>query len=543
MLSRQQIVDIYGGLKSERQTLEQHFYECGRLTFPKFTDQVFSQGRETAHLTNVVSSVEQDRAAVYTDAGKLGVRDFAAAFQSVLAPEGRNFGKLVLSKKIKNSHAVKKKLSRMDEIIWEYINSSNFADQLSLVIHDYIITGNSGTSVIYNPVLDRLECQYLPTQFIYYFDIRNRGEIDSYFYEEDYTFHQLQVKFGEDVISSNVLKDEEGRYIKKNYKVIYCVVPNFKYNPNKDMNENNAPFYEYHVLDDVISDSDGILRKGFFYSRPFAVAQWIRLPGQIYATGPVSEVLPSLLTLNDLEYVLFQNAELSISPPITTTDPAGLNPGTYNLSPRSVNFISQENDIKILEVAKNFSDGLKYKELLEENIKRGLFNHLFITQQPGPQKTAFEIDARLIEARRMIAPPATRFVHQYLANILNRVKMIGWYQGWFGEDVDSDSIDAMNFKFVNSLINVQQQADNLAISNFTQFLTITSQIDPTVIDIVDWAKMVRQYHEHLLLDERIIKSDSDVHTLSQQQQQIGSRVMEVAKSNPRILQQLQGVSQ
>jgi len=217
-----------------------------------------------------------------------------------------------------------------------------------------------------------------------------RGLVDSHYRVFKLTARQAVQAWGSQKLSPELIKAlENPKKRTEKFEFIHCVEPRNAYDKTK-MDVENMAFASYIVE----KKTKEIIRESGYYESPFITSRFLKTQGEVPGWSPGIQYLPEIKTVNAWMRVLLAAGEKIVDPPLQlpndgfimpiTTKPAGLN--YYMPSAR-------DNRIEPIMTGGNLPVGFEFLQLMQQKIKRGFFNDLFLIleQNPNVPKTATEI--------------------------------------------------------------------------------------------------------------------------------------------------------
>lgn len=367
------IIKRFKKAKSRRDTSWfSHFDDCYRYAIPQ---------RETL---NVHTPGEKKNTHLYDNTAVIGVKIFANRVQQTVIPSGQQWAKLVAGKNINDEQTIEYEgeavslevaLERITDVVFEYIQASNFDTRVNEAILDLAIS--TGT----------LTCEFIDNELVFdavplshlYLDAGPKGSIDGVWRE-----HKMEIR--------NIVETWPKAKLPQDFA-------------NKD------PHTEVDIAEGMIKDKDDyklivfieeskdtIYEENYGESRPWIPFRWSVVSGEVYGRGPVMDVLPDIKSLNSMGESSLQSAQLSVLGVWTAVDDGVFNPYTFQIAPGiAIPVESNRSDNPTIRALDTNSGNVQFHETeynrRRDNVNRALFSNP-IGSMDDPTKTATEITIR-----------------------------------------------------------------------------------------------------------------------------------------------------
>lgn len=206
-----------------------------------------------------------------------------------------------------------------------------------------------------------------------------------------------------------------------------------------------------------------IWRYDYEESSPKIVARASVVSGEIYGRGRVMIALPDIKTLNVMQEYILRHSALQVAPPYTAVSDGVLNPYTAQLVPNSVIPVASNDNgnpsLRVLETGGNFVITDAIMEQLRQSIRRMLLGDTLSEQ--GPIKSATEIAIGDRNRLWNMGAEFGRIQAELLAPIIARCVWILQKRGKLPRiRVDGRMV---TLKYASPLARAQDQEDLLAL--------------------------------------------------------------------------------
>lgn len=298
--------------------------------------------------------------------------------------------------------------------------------------------------------------------------------------------------YGRDKVSERVRQLVDSGKSDTLVDILWAIEPRRDYLPGAQVAE-RMPFSSVHI--DLATNT--VLRESGYQEFPCVVPRWRRIPGSVYAVGPMSDALPDAKSANEVERWEFAAAETAIAPPMVAVDDGVLNARGIKLGPRKIIVANSVDSIKPLLTGANVQFGQIMLEKLELKIRRALMADLFDKVLNDPTMTATQVHAIVGMIRQRMGPRFGRQQAEWLQPLIDRCFGIALRAGVLGQPPQSLINRNYTIKYESPLARAQKLDDVAAMDRYEQSLGAEAAIKPDVIDNYDWDKGARRRAELL----------------------------------------------
>lgn len=347
------------------------------------------------------------------------------------------------------------------------------------------------------------------------------GMVDTIYRKFTMTLKQMYEKFG-DAIGPDLLDKLETSPLEEHhlYHAIYS-------RPRKEVKKDadkalakERPIASCYVL---CKGSRLLLEEGY-YEFPCYVPRWSTLPGEVYGYGPGHTALSDVRSLNKIWEEGLKALAKSVNPPLFSTKQ---NMFTADLRPGKINTVRDVNQIKEF-VTQSRLDLLEYSiSTLTNTIKSAFYidKLLLPPRTETGEMTAFEVAQRLEQLQQILGPVVSRFNDELLTpmimrslKILQRNGVLRPYPQKLLEAAKAGGTKAVDIEilFVNSLARSQQLSELRNVQQWVQETAMMGQINPEVLDRVNFDQVAEYSAKIRGIPEHMIKSDDEVEQTRQE---------------------------
>ena len=480
---------------------------CYAVTFPSR-----GSGLQGTQIVSAADSQQQKAQRIYDSTAPDAVKTGAATVMGSMVPSNALWFGLDMGQE---SDEERRFLDVIAQFIWENIHSSNFdAEDFDAVVDAFV----AGWFVLY---LDELpdggfyfetfpigECSVAST--------RSGGRVDTLYRLFEYGVGQCVDKYGIDKVSEGTRQKYIAGKIDDTVKILFAIEPRMDYVAGGRMAK-NKPFASYHVE----CDANVTLRESGYDEFPCMVPRWMRIPGSAYATGPMSDALPDVNSLNEVARFTLLGAETAIAPPLKVVDDGVINARNLKIGPRKVIVCAEPDNIQPLITGANIKAG----ELTSDKLGAKVRKILFADQLPpmdGPVRTATEWSMRVQAVRAVMGPMFGRFEAEWLQPLIERAFGIVWRANirsgfsLVGRPPQSMLNRSFSIRYLSPLARSQKMVEVDAMDRYEATLGQEAAVDPGVLDVYDWQEAARARAQLLGVPQKLVRDKRTTLAIQQQ---------------------------
>jgi hypothetical protein len=409
---------------------------------------------------------------IFDSTAPVAIQVGASKLQENIAPIWSRWAIFELSEEIKrdieasgesvDESEIKKSLDQQTEIVFDYINRSNFATQFYEAALDLLI-GTCTIMIQEEEDDDKLiSFHSIPQKFVG-FEEGPDGKIETHWRKHKVKARNILRTWKGFVPSAQLqerIKTDPDGYVSCTEGVVFLPDEGTYHGVVWADDEENINWYE-----------------DYKEASPFVSGRYSKTSGEVRGRGPAIMVLPDVKSLNKAKEFVLQKAAIDISGMWTATDDGVMNPYNITIAPGVVLPVGSNNSsnpsIARLDTSSNVQLPLFEIEELQNAIKQSLFNDLRDPQGPVRSATEIAIDSR--ELAKRIGSAYGRLQTEVLVPILKRVMGILVRRG----KIDPIVIDgkAVDIKFTSPLARAQDMEDILAVQQAVEFVLNTAGPD------------------------------------------------------------------
>lgn len=459
-------------LQSDRANFENHWSEIAPLVLPRQDD--FFGGHHA----------EGDRRTrqKYDDTATLALERGSAAIEGILIPRGQIWHGIQLPEELNDDYEAQLWAENVTKFLFKnrYNSTANFASQA----HEFIMSLLCfGTAIMSVEDIVGEGLKYRNSHLSEHCVMENaRGIIDTDYRKYRMTAKQAFEKFG-DKTPEKVRKCLEKEPHKK-MEFLHVVMPDTE-------NDVGMPFVGYHVS---VEDNE-LIDIGGFKSFPYIVSRWVTAPNETYGRSPAMNVLSEIKMLNQIRKTDLKARHNAVDPPILAADQMTIR--KLSMKAGAINYGTVGMDGRpLVQPYRSGGDINASNDTIQQSrqiINDAFFVTLFQILVDTPQMTATEVLYRAEEKGMLLSPSAGRQMTEWLSPLIERELSLYEDYGIFEDDgvlAMPDSVKefggVVDVSYSNPLTQMQQAGEGSATERTIQSLVPLAQIDPSILDNVDW---------------------------------------------------------
>jgi len=268
----------------------------------------------------------------------------------------------------------------------------------------------------------------------------------------------------------------------------------------------------------VMVKDQKIIQDGGYYEFPWMVPRWSKLSGDVYGFSPALNARADIRTLNAAKQFEMRAWEKSIDPPTLSTYNGII--GDLRLDPGGLTYVRDVNGIKpFLSGSQWQVSQIKSGELIDNIMKA--FHNDKLRLHEGPNMTATEVRARMELMQQILGPVVGRLQSEFLNPMISRIFLLMHRSNKFlpppQSVIEYDS--NLDIEYVSPLARAQRLEEVFAIERWFQQLGGMAQINPSVMDVVDFNKIGRLIAKRVGVPAEAMKSEEEIAREQKQRQQ------------------------
>ena len=343
-----------------------------------------------------------------------------------------------------------------------------------------------------------------------YFEMDHKGRVCSLYRKLEWTAGQIITKFGKDKVPQDIVeKAENTSSASTKMTVIYAITKRDgfdKYEYNGPVAADKRPYEWKYILK---SSCETLGDVGGYYEMPAFVPRWRKTSESKWGNSPAMIALPDILTLNQLTELILRATEKVVDPATLTTERGLLS--DLDLEAGGLSVVRTLDDIKVHESKARFDVSELEREKLRESI-----NHVFYVDQlelkDSPTMTATEVQVRYELMQRLLGPTQGRLVSDLLDPLIQRTFNIMFRAGMLPKvpDIVAQSDSELDIQYIGPLSRAQKVDAAAAAERWIAGALQISEINPQVLDNIDFDAMVRDQADVLNVPAKYLKDKAKV---------------------------------
>lgn len=350
---------------------------------------------------------------------------------------------------------------------------------------------------------------------------KSGGRVDTVYREFELSVSQLVAEYGSENVSQAVRDKFDAKKFDEKIRVVIAIEPREVYAVEAKFAK-NMPIASCHME----VQTDHVLRESGYQEFPCQVPRWMRLPNSPYATGPMSDALPDVRTLNEVVKWDLMGAETTLAPPLIAADDGVLNAKNIKLGPRKIIVANSVDSIKPLLSGVN----VQYAQLTIERLQSSVRKTLMADQLPpadGPVKTAYEWSVRVETLRKILGPVFGREQAEFLQPLVERCFGLAWRaneaSGYalLGKPPATLLGRSFSVRYLSPLAKAQKMEDVASMDRFELALVnaATSTQNMALLDVYDFEEAERTRGHLLGVPQKLVRDERTVAKVRQLRQQ------------------------
>jgi len=524
----QELIQKQQSIENDRATFESHWQEVAELVLPR--SNIFFEDNHTQG--------EKRTQKKFDDTATLALEHGAAAIESVVTPRGQKWHGIGVDESLENDQEAQEWGDALRDFLFRkrYGSRSNFASQIHECYLSLLAYGNC--CLIVEDMLDG-NIRYKASHIKEHYFLENQfGTIDTNYRKYQLTARQAVQKF-KDKTPEKVLKcmdKEPGKLI----DFLHVVMPD-------EDGDSGTNYISYHVFPDDAS----ILGIGGFRSFPYIISRWVTTAGETYGRSPAMNLLSEIKMLNQMRKTDLRARHMAVSPPLLAADQSRVR--KFSMKPDALNYGTLDMNgnplVRPYQNGANIPASNDGMEQSREFINRGFFVTLFQILVESPAMTATEVLQRAQEKGQLLTPTAGRQMSELLEPMIMREISIYEDYGIFNDGQflkmpESIKRTEGDYKIIytNPLSRMQKAEEALGVERTIQSMLPLAQIDPSILERVDWGEYADLMREANGAPAKLFKTKEEMQAIEQQKAQ-AAQMQQLMQAAPQVAGAIKDVAQ
>lgn len=287
----------------------------------------------------------------------------------------------------------------------------------------------------------------------------------------------------------------------------------------------------------VCLDTKEVLDIGGYNWFCYHVPRWVKMSTEVYGRSPAMKAMPDIKMLNRLEYQLLKALSKATDPPLVVPSEAFLVP--LKTGPGAVNYKEPgSDDIQTLPPA-SFQYPETKADQKREAIRKMFYNDFLRMEKENVEMTAYEVQDRREEKLRLLAPMLGRQEAELLGPEITLSYLLMQRHGQL-EPPPKEITGGLKIEYTSPAARAQTGMRAFAMDRYIQRLIPSAQLNPAVLEIVDWDAYARELADAMGTTEKILFTPQAMQKRREAaaQQQQAATMMEAAEPASKAVKNL-----
>lgn len=418
---------------------------------------------------------------------------------------------------------VRSYFNTVSNLVYSALAASNFYQQINEV---YLDMGAFGQGCLYCEDDVKEDIRYYARHPKEVYCIENEREIVDMIYREfEMSAWQAYNMFGRDVVGESVVKCvEERKDYGKMVKFLNYVAPRSVREVGKK-DAKNMPYSSYYIN----MEDKKIVRESGYEEFPFMIPRFFKNSGEVYGYGPAATSYPDIRMINDMGKLYIQAQEIALYPPWLAENDGLM--GSLDLRAAAINYqrrpVSEGQSVVPLKSGTNFQAAFEFLDRIEKRIQRAFFVDLFLALAQHKNMTATEVLERTQEKMLILGPVLGRLQGELLNPVLQRTFAILMRRGVLPPPPEVLQGQDLDIVYVSPLAKAQRAVQGNDMRMFLGSVMEMAQAAPSVLDKINWDKVVDKGSKIYSIDPDIILDQEEADAIRQQRAEAAQQQMKM----------------
>jgi hypothetical protein len=346
----------------------------------------------------------------------------------------------------------------------------------------------------------------------YSLQLDERMRVSTVYRDTTFTVEQLYNRFGKDNCSTHVVR----MYEAGNLDTVIDVIHVIELNDDREPGIKTREGMKYRsVWFEAKSSEDKLLGWGGFEEFPVMAPRWKVTGEDVYGNCPGMDALPDIRSLMKIERRSMQAVDKMINPPMKA--PTSLRTNRVSLLPGDVTYVDSTAGNATFEPAvvvhpQTVKVAQEKAERVEWRINSTFYADLFLmlANSAVPGMTAREVQERHEEKMLQLGPVLERLQDELLGPLIDRTFAIMMRNGLLPEPPEELQGVDLKVEYISILAEAQKLIWTVAVERLASFVTQLANVQPDILDKIDWDQMVDKYAELLGAPPELVRADDMV---------------------------------
>lgn len=453
---------------------------------------------------SIRSEGQQRNREIYDNSPSRALFKSGAILEALFAPRHTKWQSIkTIDPKVNERHEVQEYFEQVRNVLFES-RDSGFSDFYGQKAKGYLSTSAFGNEcmLVEETAEGRIRYESMAIQdvWVVYNELKKASVFYVQFKMSAFAAHR---RWGKDSPKSvmDAVNSTKGQGQWEELMFLHVIRPRDGVNPNPtniNTPSNQLPFASLEI------DLKGkeLIKEGGFFELPFQYSRNIVVPGESYGRGFGDQVLPDTATLQTQERIFLGMGERAMAPALLTTEegPFGYGQTKLKVGPDTVIYGGLDDRGNVLMRPLDNGARLDLSETMMEQKRTAIEDtflvNLFQLFQDTPM-TAREVMVRLSERGQLIAPLAGSQESELFEPMTQREIAIHFRNGRLPEMPDAlkEIGGKISLVYDNQATRFTRAEKVVSIQNGMDFIANVAQFDPSVTEIPDWHRIVREAWE------------------------------------------------
>ena len=437
------------------------------------------------------------------------IRDSASGMQAGLTSSARPWFQIETPDPELNEYKpVKVQLEAITKILLFIMATSNSYDMHPSIYEELLTFGQAGALVV-GDYFDVIRCRTF-TCGEYFIGVDNRGEVDALYRMMWMTVGQIVKEFGIENVSATI-KNAYERNRPDDWKQVNHLI---------EVNDDRVPFFKdyknmmYRSIYWENSEKDKYLRKGGYEECPILAPWWHKITSQdTYGRGPGWNALGHIKMLQKQQKDKLLSIEKVANPPMQRDSSVQ---GEVNTLPGGLTTFSANSPNAGLKPAYQIAPDIQSIATEIENVKKDITNDFYtdlfrmIMDINRTGVSATEIAEKKAEQLSLISPFIDRLTDRYHKKFIERIFGVALRSQLFPPFPQEMKGMDLRIKYISIVAQAQKMIGLTAIENAMAFNGKLAQMNPVVMDNVNFDETYRTYVDMIGISAKSTNSKEEV---------------------------------
>lgn len=473
----------YQAEQSDRRSIESHWADVVQFVQP-YRDSFYRSTVEENSIDYDNNIYRYDDTAVYA------AQTLAATVHGSLTSfTAKWFEFTFQDKALREDKKSRDWLEEVTDITYTEMVASNFSLEVSEMYIDIVAFGTGPLTVEQindnENNYDGLDFRSIPVVDSF-FDEDQSGKVLNFYRRLNWSALKIIDKLGKENIPDKILKTAEtDKAGTMKFEIIFCI---FKRKLDEKVDTanldvlapENRPFGFKYVFKDT---GEEMGPEGGYYEMPTFVARWRKTNDSKWGNSPAMKAMATIKSANEIVRMTLTQLGKVINPPTLATERGLLS--DLDIEEGGLTVVRSLDDIREYESKARFDVGEIKLAQLQDSIRQGFFIDQ-LALKDSPAMTATEVQVRWQLMQRLLGPTMGRLESQVFSPMLQRVFNILARAGKFPAPPAQVQDADYEVEYIGPLPKAQRAQEVVAIEGFLADITSAADLDPTIVDTVNF---------------------------------------------------------